>query len=162
MLKSVRRSRFQTAVVQLILATAFTFPASAATLADLNWLSGCWRAENDGRVNAEQWMKRNGNMMLGMSQTVVKGKTREFEFMRIMQEENGDLYLVATPSGQRETRFKFRETKGSEAVFENAANDFPQRIIYRREGDTLVGRIEGLSKGKEKAIDFPLKRTSCD
>jgi hypothetical protein len=162
MLNRVRRSRFQTAVVQLILAATFSFPLSAATLADLAWLSGCWRAESDGRVNAEQWTKRNGNMMLGVSQTVVKGTTREFEFMRIMQEENGDVYLVATPSGQRETRFKLRETKATEAVFENAANDFPQRIIYRREGDSLLGRIEGVSKGKEKTVDFPLKRTPCD
>lgn len=158
----MRRLRFQTAVVQVILATAFSFPLSAANLEDLAWLSGCWRSESDGRVNAEQWMKRNGNMMLGMSQTVVKGKTREFEFMRIMQEENGGVYLVATPSGQRETRFKLREAKGTEAIFENATHDFPQRVIYRREGDSLLGRIEGVSKGKEKAIDFPLKRTSCD
>ena len=158
----MRRSRIQTAVVQVILATAFSFPVSATTLADLAWLSGCWRSESDGRVNAEQWMKRNGNMMLGMSQTVVKGKTREFEFMRIMQEENGDVYLVATPSGQRETRFKLREAKGTEAVFENTAHDFPQRIIYRREGDSLNGRIEGVSKGKERAVDFPLKRVPCD
>ena len=107
-------------------------------------------------------MKPNGNMMLGMNQTVVKGKTREFEFMRIMQEETGGVYLVASPSGQRETRFKLREVKGTEAIFENPANDFPQRVIYRREGDSLLGRIEGVSKGKEKAIDFPLKRMPCD
>ena len=106
-------------------------------------------------------MKPNGNMMLGMSQTVVKGKTREFEFMRIMQEENGDVYLVATPSGQRETRFKLRETKGTEAIFENAAHDFPQRVIYRRDGDSLLGRIEGVSKGKERAVVFPLKSIGC-
>jgi hypothetical protein len=93
---------------------------------------------------------------------VVKGQTREFEFMRIMEEENGDVYLVATPSGERETRFKLREVKGSEAVFENAAHDFPQRIIYRRDGDSLIGRIEGVSEGKERAVDFPLTRVSCD
>ena len=158
----MRRLQIQAAVVQVILATAFSFPLSAATLADLAWLSGCWRADADGRQMSEQWMKPNGNMMLGVNQTVVKGKTREFEFMRIMQEENGNVYLVAAPSGQRETRFKLRETKGTEAVFENSAHDFPQRVIYRREGDSLLGRIEGVSKGKEKAVDFPLKRTSCD
>jgi hypothetical protein len=158
----VRRSSIKTAVVQVLLATAFSFPLSAATLNDLTWLSGCWRSEIDGRQIAEQWMKPNGNMMLGMNQTVVKGKTREFEFMRIMQEETGGVYLVAAPSGQRETRFKLREVKGTEAIFENAANDFPQRVIYRRTGDSLLGRIEGDSKGKEKAVDFPLKRVSCE
>ena len=162
MLNRVRRSRFQTAVVQLILATAFSFPVSAATLADLAWLSGCWRAESDGRVNAEQWTKRNGNMMLGVSQTVVKGTTREFEFMRIMQDANGDIFFVASPSGQNEARFKLVLSGKTEARFENPNHDFPQRIIYRREGDTLVGRIEGTSNGEERSVDFPLKRVSCE
>ncbi|MGH8854313.1 MAG: hypothetical protein ACREWI_08545 [Telluria sp.] len=43
-------------------------------------------------------------------------------------------------------------------MFENPAHDFPQRIIYRRVGDTgLHARIEGKGKG----IDFPMRRTAC-
>ena len=49
-----------------------------------------------------------------------------------------------------------------EARFENLEHDFPQRIIYRRDGDSLTGRIEGVSMGKERAVDFPLKRVPCD
>ena len=107
-------------------------------------------------------MKPSGTTMLGMSHTVADGKTREFEFMRIVQEENGDIYFVATPSGQKETRFKLRSAPGTEAVFENPTHDFPQRVIYRREGDSLLGRIEGMTNGQQKAVDFPLKRVSCD
>jgi hypothetical protein len=47
-------------------------------------------------------------------------------------------------------------------VFENPTHDFPQRVIYRREGDSLLGRIEGMTNGQQKAVDFPLKRVSCD
>ena len=107
-------------------------------------------------------MKPSGNMMLGLSHTVVSGKSREFEFMRIVQEENGDIFFVALPSGQKETRFKMMMTSEREVRFENPEHDFPQRIIYRRDGDLLVGRIEGNSKGEEKAIEFPLKRVACD
>lgn len=107
-------------------------------------------------------MKPAGNHMLAMSHTVTNGKTIEFEFIRIVQEENGDIFFVANPSGQKETRFRLVTLTGSEARFENPDHDFPQRIIYRRNGETLTGRIEGVSKGKERAVDFPLKRTHCD
>ena len=100
--------------------------------------------------------------MLGVSHTVADGKTREFEFMRIMQDANGEVFFVANPSGQRDARFRLISSTKTEARFENPNHDFPQRIIYRREGDTLLGRIEGTTKGQSKAIDFPLKRTSCD
>ncbi len=107
-------------------------------------------------------MQPAGKMMLGMSHTVVNGKTREYEFIRIVQEENGDIFFIATPSGQKEARFKMTSATEREARFENPAHDFPQRIIYRREGDSLIGRIEGTSNGKERAVDFPLKRISCE
>ena len=128
---------------------------------DLAWLAGCWRSDDGERQITEQWMKPAGKMMLGMSHTVANGQTREYEFMRIMQEENGDIFFVAQPSGQKETRFKLMVVSEREARFENPAHDFPQRIIYRRDGDSLVGRIEGVSKGKERAIDFPMTRADC-
>ena len=106
-------------------------------------------------------MRPAGSNLLGMSHTVVDGKTREFEFMRIVQEDNGDIFFVATPSGQKEARFKLINASDREVRFENPEHDFPQRIIYRRDGESLVGRIEGTSKGKERAIDFPLKRVAC-
>ena len=107
-------------------------------------------------------MEPAGNMMLAMNHTVVNGKTREFEFIRIVQEENGDIFFVANPSGQKEARFKAVMVTDREARFENPEHDFPQRIIYRRDGDSLTGRIEGVSKGKDRAVDFPLKRIACD
>ncbi len=146
----------------MMLTTAFSLSLSAASLEELAWLSGCWRSDGDSRQIHEQWMKPGGNNMLGMSHTVAKGKTREFEFVRIVQEENGDIFYVANPSGQKEARFRLMIITEREARFENPDHDFPQRIIYRREGDSLLGRIEGTSKGKQRAIDFPLKRVPCE
>ena len=157
----MRRSRIRTAVAQVFLTTAFSFPALAGGIEELAWLSGCWRSDSGTPQITEQWMKPAGNLMLGMSHTVAEGRTREFEFMRIVQEENGDIFFVAMPSGQKEARFKLMMASAREVRFENPEHDFPQRIIYRREGDSLVGRIEGTSKGQAKAIDFPLNRVAC-
>ena len=149
----------------LVCALAFRCSVSAAPTAsveDLAWLKGCWRSAGEGRQTTEHWLSPAGGAILGISQTIAAGKTVEFEFMRIAQEENGDIFFIATPSGQKETRFKLVKFGAGEAVFENPAHDFPQRVIYRRDGDSLLGRIEGLSKGKGRAVDFPLRRVPCD
>ena len=144
-----------------MLTTAFSFPLSAAGLEDLAWLSGCWHSNADNRQITEHWMQPAGNNMLGMSHTVANGKTREFEFLRIVQEENA-IFFVAQPSGQKEARFRLMTVVDYEARFENPDHDFPQRIIYRRDGDALFARIEGASKGKERAVDFMLQRVPCE
>ncbi len=130
---------------------------------DLAWLAGCWERGGNGWEGVEQWMKPAGETMLGMSRTVGNGKLREFEFLQLRTKEDGAIYYVALPSGQKETWFKLVKSAEHEAVFENLEHDFPQRIIYRLEKDgSLLARIEGLSKGKLKGIDFPMKRGKCD
>lgn len=101
--------------------------------------------------------------MLGISRTVANGKTVEFEFTQIRQEASGEIFFIAKPSGQPEATFKMIKGSANEVVFENPQHDFPQRVIYRRQGDDrLLGRIEGVGKGKEKSVDFPMTRARCD
>ena len=132
------------------------------TIADFAWLAGCWDGSGGGRESLEQWMKPSGQTMLGMSRTVANGKTVAYEFVQL-REQDGDLFYVAKPSGQAEASFKLVKYSNQEAVFENPQHDFPQRIIYRLEKDgSLSAAIEGMSKGKLKHIDFPMKRAKCD
>jgi hypothetical protein len=132
------------------------------TVADFAWLAGCWDGSGGGRESLEQWMKPSGQTMLGMSRTVANGKTVAFEFLQLREQE-GNIFYIAKPSGQAEASFKLVKYENNEAVFENPQHDFPQRIIYRLEKDgALAAAIEGMSKGKLKKIDFPMKRVKCD
>ena len=159
----MRRTRIQNAVVQVILTTAFSLPLYATEIAELAWLSGCWQSDGSHRQVTEHWMKPEGGTMLGMNRTISGGKTAAYEFMRIEQEENGDIYYVAQPSGQKEARFKLTKAADDEAIFENPEHDFPQRVIYRkREDGSLLGRIEGERDEEETVIDFPMQRVSCE
>lgn len=146
------------------------FPATPKTQAQqeakpavkaLGWISGCWENTRGKRYNEEHWMKASGNTMLGMSRTVNDGRTREFEYLRI-HEDKGDIYYTSKPSGQPEASFKLVSWKENEAVFENPTHDFPQRIIYRRTGDSMQARIEGKMNGQERGVDFPFTRVKCD
>jgi hypothetical protein len=99
--------------------------------------------------------------MLGVGRTVVGGKTVAYEFMQIREIEPGQLAFIARPSGQAEATFSLARLGKDEVVFENLTHDFPQRVIYRRQGDKLEARIEGTEDGKVKGIDFPMDRAAC-
>jgi hypothetical protein len=142
----------------------FIMPASASpdSISDLAWLSGCWAAINQEPGSREQWMPPAGGTMLGMNRTVRDSKTVAFEFMRIVEQDDGGLEFIASPSGQSTASFLMVSVKDREVIFENPDHDFPRRIIYRLVSDEdLLGRIEGTIDGEERAADFPMKRIEC-
>lgn len=134
--------------------------APAPAIDQAAFLAGCWRQDRPNGVVEEQWLAPGGGMMLGMSRTVREGKARAYEFTRI-QEADGRLTFFALPSGQPAAAFPLKSAAPGELVFENPAHDFPQRVIYKSQGqDGLLGRIEGEIGGKARSVDFPYKRCS--
>ncbi len=145
----------------VLFATVLTAAETAAQpgVADFAWLAGRWQFEQAGRVVSEEWMAPAGGTMLGMSRTVKAGRTVEYEFIVLRADESGTLQYIASPSGQTPTAFKLISLVGGSAVFENKANDFPQRIIYSRKSDgSLLARIEGERNGKVRRVDYPYRR----
>ncbi|MFN2411820.1 MAG: DUF6265 family protein [Pyrinomonadaceae bacterium] len=131
---------------------------------DFAWLAGCWefRDEIKNRMTAEQWMKPAGQMMLGASRTVRNGKTVEYEFVRIEERPDGVFYIARPSQNAIDTQFKLIKNEKMSVAFENPAHDFPQRIIYRREGEKLTARIDGNKNGKVSSVDFPMQRAKCE
>ena len=150
------------AVILLLLAAVGT-RARAADISQMAWLGGCWKSETGEPGSGEHWLPLAGGTLLGVSRTVKQGKTVEFEFMQIRAVENGQLAFIAMPSGQRTTVFPLLRIGDTEVVFENPQHDFPQRVIYQREGGTkLRARIEGVRSGTLRVIEFPMNRVNCD
>ena len=142
----------------LAFALAAALAGPPATIDQMAWLKGCWIQTKPGGVVEELWMGPGGGVMLGMGRTVRDGKLRDHEFVRIV-EVDGSLAYVAEPSGQARATFPLKSLTAGEAVFEDLAHDFPQRVIYRRLGpDAVTGRIEGQIGGQAKSVDFPYKR----
>jgi hypothetical protein len=101
------------------------------------------------------WSPPAGGTMLDMSQAVANGKTVEYEFIVLREEANGDVRYVAKPSRRAETAFKFVNLTERDAVFENPAHDFPQRIIYAIEADgTLPAAIDGTKDGQMRRVEL--------
>ena len=155
MLKSRRAAAFLALVPVLLLGQPAAHP-----LEKLGWLGGCWVSTQGPAEISEQWMAPAGGVMLGMSRTVSGGKTVEYEFLQIREDGKGGLVFVARPSGQAEASFPAVRMGKREAVFENPAHDFPQRITYRSPAaDELIARVETL-KG-DRGLDFTYRRAAC-
>jgi Domain of unknown function (DUF6265) len=144
---------------------ALAQPAQPDPFAPIAWLAGCWAPQGQATVSAgsaEQWMAPAGGLMLGMARTLKNGRVVEFEFMQIRAGADGRLSFIAQPQGRPPTEFGLLRQGEAEAVFENPAHDFPQRVIYRLAApDRLVARIEGVAHGKARGIDFPMQRSAC-
>ena len=142
----------------LLLAALLDQPSP--TIADVSWISGCWVLSSPNRTVTEFWLPPAGGTMMGISRTVVKEKTTEYEFLMLRAGANG-LEYVAKPSRQAETIFTATKVTAGEAVFENRAHDFPTRITYRLADGGLVATIDGNMNGKPRAIDFKFQRGDC-
>jgi hypothetical protein len=146
-------------------AVAATVSAAASPAMErLGWLAGCWRLEGGEPGSGEQWSQLAGNTLLGTSCLVRQGATAEYEFMQIRQVADGNVVFAALPQGRAETLFTLMgSSRANEAVFENPAIEFPQRIIYRLlEGGRMRARIEGQRSGVLAGVDFAFLRTACD
>jgi len=134
--------------------------ASPQTVESLAWLSGCWSmSQSGGGTIEEHWTKPAGGTLVGMGRTVRGGQTAEYEFL-LIKAIDGRLGYIAKPSGQPEGTFIARTLTETEVVFENLAHDFPQRVIYRRDAQGVVGaRVEGQTPaGQVRGIDYPYGR----
>jgi hypothetical protein len=127
----------------------------------LSRMAGCWRQETSTSATIdEMWMAPAGGVMLGTSRTVARSRAVEYEFMRIRADNSGVTFFAQLPD-QPETAFRMVTIDAQTVVFENLKHDFPQRVIYRIARDTLTGRIEGTQNGKERSVDYPMRRVGC-
>lgn len=122
----------------------------AGDVAKAGWLAGAWvERKADGSWTEEYWTPVRGKLMIGAGLTGKDAALRHFEQMRIETGADGSVSFVALPRGLNPTRFALVRQSADEIVFENAANDYPQRVTYRRDGAKVIGIISQLDGSRE-------------
>ena len=132
------------------------FAVASSDLEGLRFIEGDWRGESGKAGIEEHWIEAAGGTMLGVSRTIVSGKTVAFEFLRIEARADG-IFYVAQPNGSAPTDFKLTKLSAGEAVFENPKHDHPKIIRYRLGEGTLVAEVEG-DEGKQ---EFRFRKSSA-
>lgn len=144
-------------------------PADKPTgpLAPLAWMRGCWEGKVNQRDFREEWLPTASDMMIGVSQTTLRDKTIDFEYLRLESRPDGVFYIAA-PSGKNEAAFRLagQTTSGGDEVFTfvsaTPGAEYPQRIIYRHASEGwLYATVEGKIKGVDKQVIFPMRRVDC-
>jgi Domain of unknown function (DUF6265) len=152
--------RMSSLLLLLMCAFAFQAPARSSEIDDVAWLTGCWEYSSGARTVEEHWLAPRGRTMMNAGRTVNGDKLLEFETV-IIREQDGRLAYEAHPSGQPSAVFLSQRVADREVVFENLQHDFPQRVGYKRAGDSLLGWIEGPRNGQNRRIEFPYHRVAC-
>lgn len=143
-----------------VLATQAEPAAAPAKLDQLAWLAGAW-VQDDGRARVEEhWIEPAGGLMLGCGRTIRDGKATAFEFLRIEQRQDGEVFYVAHPGARSpDTEFRLTSVRDGAWTFENPAHDFPRLIRYTREkGGGLSAHLEGLERGQAAHLDVHYAR----
>ena len=148
----IRKSQCLVAAVVMLLAVSSpaavadqaSTEAPAGGIAGLSWLAGCWVGEG----GEECWLAPRGGMMIAVNRAPAReGKLPFFELLRIVEDDEGLLFL-AQPGGRAPaTPFRAVEVDEQRVVFANPEHDFPQRLTYWREGLTLRVRVEARGEG---------------
>jgi hypothetical protein len=129
----------------------------------LSWVLGTWQNVTPEGTFTEHWERAGDGLFSGHGSFVSpKGDTLFSEYIKL-EAVNDTLYYKPVVSGQndgKETVFAGTRISADEAVFENPAHDFPQRIIYKKPTDsTLYARIEGKQNGVDKQEEYSFKKT---
>jgi hypothetical protein len=138
--------------IALLLATTSLFAGAAPAASDLAWLAGDWHRCRDGEIVEERWLGPRGDMLVGVNLTTSAARA-SFEHLRIARDGEGWV-LWAAPMGRTPVPFRMVESGAARAVFANPEHGFPARIAYWREGDDLLARIEGTSRGQPAAVEW--------
>lgn len=89
-----------------------------------------------------------------MSRTVRGGKAVTFEYVRIETLGAATQY-IPQPEGGAPTVFTATKVGQNLLDVRNPEHDFPQRIVYRRDGNALTATISGPGKdGQEHSLSF--------
>lgn len=149
--------RIALALAALVPTIALAQPATPPRTASLAWMTGTWTEERGEQKVTESWVGPANGLMVAANLTTRGTARKSFEFLRIADTPEGFSYF-ASPSGRPPVEFKLKEQGVDRVVFENAAHDFPQRIVYWRVGAMMAARIEGKLNGKDVAEQWLFER----
>lgn len=147
------------------IAALSTIQAPGPAVSDLRWLAGDWACvTGDWRrgthmVLEEMWVAGAAVRLVGVGRATRGDATISLEHMRIDADAVGRLTFYGSPMGRPPVPFRLVRAGATELVFENPAHDAPQRISYRRDGESLVGETSQLDGSRRETWRFTRHRS---
>jgi hypothetical protein len=134
---------------------------TASKLDGLLWFLGRWtQVEGPDLVSYEDWKRESPSLYKGLSWTLYQNDTVHVETIDLTLEGEDIYYIPTVAENKGPVRFKMTSLVGKSVLFENPEHDFPQKITYEAQGDSvLLAKISGAKAGGKEIIkEFPLHR----
>jgi len=134
-------------------------PQQSKNISSLDWLVGKWTGKQGETLIGERWAKTDSMTLTGSGFMIKGSDTIITEITRMVATDSATYFVPNVAENEGEVFFRLISSDSGRFVFENPTHNFPTRVIYLQVGsDSLYARIEGISKGKEKGIDYIYSR----
>lgn len=125
----------------------------------IGWVLGYWEMVSpEGKVT-ESWIRTNDSVYSGIGKyTDTAGQTLTTEEISIVLRDGALLYIPQVSDQNNGQPVTFKEVSFSDTmvVFENKSHDFPQRIVYVKQGaGKMLAYIEGEMNGEPAKMEYP-------
>ena len=107
-------------------------------LADLAWMAGSWASTEERRRPRSTGPSRRAASCSASTATSRERRPRSSSCASRRRRERST--YLASPQGSPATAFELVESSAQKAVFANPKHDFPQRILYWRDGKSCAPR----------------------
>jgi hypothetical protein len=124
----------------------------------LLWLEGTWTRTNSkpGRNGTEHWVRGKGKELMGWGVSMKGSDTTFVEKFKLIAKSGALYYVADVPENQKPVDFLLTSIDADGFVCENSAHDFPKKISYHRNGNSIRTVISG--DGKEMEFLFERQR----
>ncbi len=150
---------FITLVASIALNSCSDKDNGPSKLEKIDWVLGYWEMVSpEGKVT-ESWIRTNDSVYSGIGKyTDTAGQTLTTEEISIVLRDGELLYipLVSDQNNGQPVIFKEASFSDTMVVFENKSHDFPQRIVYVKQGEgKMLAYIEGEMNGEPARMEYP-------
>jgi hypothetical protein len=146
-------------VAALVFAAQGAFGQSGPLVESLDWMTGSWVSASSKETVRETWHGPANGMLVAVNLTSSANGRATYEFLRIARTPAGFSYF-ASPGGRTPVEFPMKEAGERRVVFENPSHDFPRRILYWRDGASLMARVEGTLRGETRSEEWRFERAT--
>jgi Domain of unknown function (DUF6265) len=145
---------FLTLSMILILTTGISAQSDKikSDFSSLSWLEGKWtrsNMKNPRRTALELWKKTGEYELTGLGVTLQEGDTVFVEKLKIVISGNEIHYVADVSENPNPVHFVFTKIGSNFFSCENPQHDFPKKISYQLEGNTLNAQTSGDGKIQE-------------
>ena len=133
---SIRKPLFFNILILLFITSCYS-PQSSQIIKDIKQLTGSWESYKGVKFN-ENWRFVNSNVFEGEGFSLNGADTAFYESLSILKEGDSIYYRVFIDEEKHAVDFLLSEATKQSWTFLNPENEFPQKIVYELETDSLL------------------------